>query len=77
MPTHAALALCTATVTSASTGSSITEATYTGYARLDFVANWTAATTSRCHTVCWCQHRGRELRGLHGRHEHLHFLCDL
>jgi hypothetical protein len=45
MPTHACLALCTATVTSASTGSSITEAGYTGYARLDFVANWTAATT--------------------------------
>ena len=45
MPTFY-LALCTAEVTDAKTGSTITEATYTGYARLKVeAASWGAAST--------------------------------
>lgn len=39
MPTNVYLALCTATVTSGLTGSTITEATYTGYARKQIQAS--------------------------------------
>lgn len=45
MPANSYMALCTNTVTSASTGSTITEANYTGYARYSQAGNWTAATT--------------------------------
>jgi hypothetical protein len=40
------LALCTSIPTSSSTGSTIVEATYTGYARASVVGNWTAATVA-------------------------------
>lgn len=44
MPVTVALALCTVTPTDASTGASVTEATYTGYARKAIAAgDWNAA----------------------------------
>lgn len=46
MPTGSYMALCTATVTSTSTGSTITEANYTGYARYNNSTNWSAATAA-------------------------------
>lgn len=46
MPAGSFMALCTATVTSTSTGSTITEANYTGYARATMAGNWTAATAA-------------------------------
>lgn len=46
MPTHSYLALCTTVPTSTSTGSTIVEATYTGYARAAVDGNWTAATAA-------------------------------
>jgi hypothetical protein len=45
MPTTVALALCTATPDSSKTGATITEANYTGYARVAIAAaGWNAAT---------------------------------
>lgn len=46
MPTHSYLALCTTVPTSTSTGSTIVEAGYTGYARAQVDGNWTAATAA-------------------------------
>lgn len=46
MPAGSFMALCTATVTSTNTGTSITEASYTGYGRATMAANWTAATAA-------------------------------
>ena len=46
MPAGCFIALTTVVPTSTSTGSSITEASYTGYARFSQAANWTAATAA-------------------------------
>ena len=46
MPSHSYLALCTSVPTSTSTGTTIVEAAYTGYARIIVDGNWTAATTA-------------------------------
>ena len=45
-PSGSFLALCTAAPASTNTGSTISEATYTGYARVTLAANWTAATVA-------------------------------
>lgn len=46
MPSGSYLCLCTTTPTSTSTGSTIVEASYTGYARQSMSGNWTAATAA-------------------------------
>lgn len=46
IPAGSFVALCTVTPTSTSTGSSITEGSYTGYARATMAGNWTAATAA-------------------------------
>jgi hypothetical protein len=50
MPT-VAVALCTTVPTSASTGSTIAEATYTGYARLATSGDWGAPTAGTPSTI--------------------------
>lgn len=50
MPATVALALCTATPTDASTGATITEATYTGYARQTIAASDLSAASSGSKT---------------------------
>lgn len=45
------LALCTTVPTSASTGATIAEATYTGYARLALSGDWGSAVTGTPETI--------------------------
>ncbi len=45
------LALCTTVPTSASTGSTIAEATYTGYARITTSGDWSAPTAASPSTI--------------------------
>jgi hypothetical protein len=46
MPANSYVCLCTTVPTSTSTGSTIAEASYTGYARYSQAGNWTAATAA-------------------------------
>ncbi len=46
MPTHSYVALATSVPTSTSTGTTLADATYTTYARVENNANWTAATAA-------------------------------
>jgi hypothetical protein len=46
MPAGSYLCLCSTVPTSTSTGSTIVELSYTGYARLSMAGNWTAATAA-------------------------------